>query len=54
MCYTSMDMSWQALQTNGKPFSNFELLLENKKENILKVSVVSIWIKILYFFKIVT
>ena len=27
MCYTSMDLSQQALQTNGKRFSNFEFVL---------------------------
>ena len=33
MCYTSIYLSHRALQTNGKLFSNFELVFEFLAEN---------------------
>ena len=33
MCYISMDLSWQALQTNGKLLVNFEFVFELLAEN---------------------
>ena len=34
MCYISMDLSQQALQTNGKLFSNFKLVFKIFAENL--------------------
>ena len=34
MCYISMDLSQQALQTNGKLFSNFKLVFKFFAENL--------------------
>ena len=38
MSYTSMNLSRRALQTNGKFFSNFEIIFESlvENENIFK------------------
>ena len=37
MCYISMDLTHQALQTNGKLFFKFRIPFSNKLATILKI-----------------
>ena len=45
MCYILMDLSWQAVQTNGKFYSNFAFVFEllAKKKNIQQITRLGLW-----------